>query len=204
MLKKLPGVLGHPFFLVIATALLGSLLIPPLSDSINQKKVLNDARLRKAIEIVNNNTRTITQLNSMVTRLSSFHSNNIRRQPSPAKLQELQDKLIEDMDSRWSEFDKMGWWWYQDLYDEAVILGIIQPGESGKLRRDIDAYHDNILKTSNAMKLLWNACKAGNYNFKDGTVDKARDEMNQQLNALFKERIQLVSNLVSDFTVPVK
>src|SRR6266536_1395231 len=102
---------GHPLVVVIVSAVIGSLLIPPISDAINRKKVVREARLRKAIEIVDNNTKTITQLNSMVTRLSSFHDNNIRRQPTPAKLKELQEKLVEDMDNRWSEFDKMGWWW---------------------------------------------------------------------------------------------
>jgi hypothetical protein len=80
----------------------------------------------------------------------------------------------------------------------------VQPAEAGKLRADVNAYHDNILKTTNAMKLLWNACKSPNYNFNDGKVDNIQDEMNKQLSELFNERIQLINSLVSDFTLPAK
>src|SRR5205807_9074326 len=106
--------------------------------------------------------------------------------------------------SRWLEFEKTGWWWYQDLNDEAVILGIIPTAGSGLLRKHIDAYHDNILATSNAMKLLWKPCTSADYNYKDDKVLKIRDDMNNQLTTLFNQRIQLVSNLVSDFTEATK
>lgn len=203
-LKSSLVVLSHPLFLLVVGSIVGSLLIPPVSEKINRQKVLHEARLRKAVEIVDNNTRTITQLNSMITRLSSFHDTNIRRQPSPEKLKQLQEKLVEDMDNRWLEFEKTGWWWYQDLNDEAVILGIIPAAGTSALRQHVNAYHANILATSNAMKLMWRPCTAADYDYKDARITKSREEMNQKLNDLFNERIQLVNNLVSDFTEPVK
>ena len=203
-LKASLVILSHPLFLLIVGSIVGSLLIPPVSEKINRQKVLHEARLRKAVEIVDNNTRTITQLNSMVTRLSSFHDTNIRRQPSPEKLKQLQEKLVEDMDNRWLEFEKTGWWWYQDLNDEAVILGIIPAAGTSTLRQHVNAYHANILATSNAMKLMWRPCTAADYDYKDARIIKIREEMNQKLNDLFNERIQLVNNLVADFTEPVK
>jgi hypothetical protein len=201
--RGLWSVLGHPLFLLIIGSVIGSLLIPWVGDKITKNKVIQDARLRKAVEIVDNNTKTVSQLNSMITRLSSFHDNNIRRQPTPEKLKELQEKLTEDMDNRWSEFERTGWWWYQDLNDEAVILHIIPAAGSGVLQQHVNAYHNNILATSNAMKLLWRPCTAADYDYKNGKVEKARDEMNQKLDQLFKERVQLVNNLVTDFTQPV-
>jgi hypothetical protein len=201
-LKGVRAILGHPLFLLVIGSIIGSLLIPWIGDKISRNKVVQDARLRKAIEIVDNNTKTVSQLNSMVTRLTSFHENNVRRSPAPDKLRELQEKLVEDMDSRWAEFEKTGWWWYQDLNDEAVILGMIPAEGSATLRQHVNAYHDNILATSNAMKLLWNPCTAADYDYKNGKIEKVRDEMNQKLANLFNERIQLVNNLVNDFTRP--
>jgi hypothetical protein len=142
-LKGVRAILGHPLFLLVIGSIIGSLLIPWIGDKISRNKVVQDARLRKAIEIVDNNTKTVSQLNSMVTRLTSFHENNVRRSPAPDKLRELQEKLVEDMDSRWAEFEKTGWWWYQDLNDEAVILGMIPAGGSATLRQHVNAYHDN-------------------------------------------------------------
>lgn len=201
--KGLLTVLSHPLFLLMVGSIVGSFLVPRISEKINRQKVQHEARLKKAVEIVDNNTRTVTQLNSMVTRLSSFHDSNIRRQPSPEKLKQLQEKLVEDMDARWLEFDKTGWWWYQDLNDEAVILGIIPAVGTSTLRQHVNAYHANILATSNAMKMMWRPCTAADYDYKDARFVKIREEMNQKLNDLFNERIQLVNNLVSDFTEPV-
>ena len=45
--------------------------------------------------------------------------------PAPAKLSTLQEKLAEDMDKQYAEFEKNGWWWYRSLNDEAVILEIV-------------------------------------------------------------------------------
>jgi hypothetical protein len=186
---------------VAGVACIGS-IIGRVDEKINRQKVQHEARLKKAVEIVDNNTRTVTQLNSMVTRLNSFHDSNIRRQPSPEKLKQLQEKLVEDMDARWLEFDKTGWWWYQDLNDEAVILGIVPASGTSTLRQHVNAYHANILATSNAMKMMWRPCTAADYDYKDARFVQIREEMNKNLNDLFNERIQLVNNLVSDFTAP--
>jgi hypothetical protein len=200
--KGLRGVLGHPLFLLIVGSVIGSLLIPWIGNQINRKKVLQEARLRKAVEIVESNTKTVSQLNGMVTKLSSFHDNNIKLKPTPAKLGELQMKLVEDMDSRWSDFDKTAWWWPEDLNTEAMILGTIPASGAGTLRKDIDAYKKNILDTSNAMKELWSPCISADYDYKDDRINKVRDEMRKKLVDLFNARNQLVTNLVNDFKEP--
>jgi hypothetical protein len=193
------GFLSHPFFLLIFASVIGSILIPHYSERATSKKVLQEAQLRKAVDIIDNNTRTISQLNSMVTRVAMFHESNIRLKPPTAKLRELQDKLIEDMDSRYLEFDKLGWWWYRDLNDEAIILKIVPPAGSDSLRKDINAYGDNILKTSNALKEFWHPCVAADYDYKNDNINQIRKGMVQKLNDLFTERNQILGRLVSDF-----
>src|SRR4051794_35821415 len=89
----------------------------------------------------------------MITRLSSFHDNNIKLKPSPAKTRELQQKLVADLDDRWSEFDKAAWWWPEDLSTQAAILGTIPVTGKDVLRQHITAYKQNILDTSNAMRI---------------------------------------------------
>ena len=74
-------ILRHPLFLLVVGSVIGSFLIPWISQKTDRNRVLREARLKKAVEIVNHNTETISQLNAMVTRLGIFHKDNIRLKP---------------------------------------------------------------------------------------------------------------------------
>jgi hypothetical protein len=198
--KSLFSVLKHPLFLLVVGSVIGSFLIPWISQKNDRNRVLREARLKKQVEIVNNNTETISQLNSLVTRLGIFHKDNIRLKPSPAKLEDLQDKLADDMNRRYGEFEKAGWWWYRSLGEEAVILQIVPRGGSDKLRNDVNAYADNITQTVAAFNDFWHKCLSKEYDFEEnGNVTQIQHKMNERLNQLATERVTLVNNLVQDF-----
>jgi hypothetical protein len=191
--------LRHPLVLLVVGSVIGSVLIPRISEQAGKTKVLQDARLRTAVQIVDNNTRTVSQINSIVTKLSTLHDENRRLKPSPAKLSERQDKLAEEVSNRYEEFEKTGWWWYRDLNDEAVILELVPPTGSDKLREDVNAFANNILETVNTMNELRHACLAAAYDYKDERVTKIKDDVNKRLGSLFNARNNLVNHLVNDF-----
>jgi hypothetical protein len=193
------GFLSHPLFLLVVGSVIGSFLIPRISEQTGKKRVLQDARLRKAVEIVDNNTRTSSELNSIVTRLATFHDENVRLKPSPAKLSDRQDKLAEEVSRRYEEFEKTGWWWYRDLIDEAVILELVPATGSDKLREHVNAYGANILQTVNTINELRHSCLAADYDYKDGRVTKIKEDVNTKLSNLFNARNDLVNHLVGDF-----
>lgn len=191
----------HPLLLIFVGSVVGSILIPIVSERINRKKIYREAGLRKAVEIVDNNTRTLSQLNTIVTRLNIFHDDNVRLRPSPKKLSELQDRLADDINSRYLDFEKNGWWWYRHLNDEAVIMKIVPPNGSEKLRKDIDAYALNVGETVGAFQDFWHICLSKEYDFeKDGKVTQIRKKMDARMAELANQRIALVNNLVQDFT----
>lgn len=194
--------LKHPLLLLIVGSVIGSILIPRISEKASRTKALQDARLSKAVEIVDNNTKTFSQLNALRTRLGMFHTDNVRLKPSPAKLKELQDKLSEDMNNRYLEFERTGWWWYRDLNDEAVILEIVPPTGSDKLRDDVNAYHANVVQTVTVLNEMWHPCVEGGYDYKDGRVTQIMEKVNKEWEDLGNARNQLVNNLVADFTRP--
>ena len=190
----------HPLLLLFIGSVIGSFLIPIVSEKIGKKRVLQEARVKKAAEIVDNNIKTLSQINSLITRLNMFHDDNTRLKPSPAQLSEQQEKLRDDMNGRYLEFEKTGWWWYRNLNDEAVILEIVPPSGSQKLRDDINAYAQNINDTVSAFGDFWHICLSKDYKVeKDGKVSQIKKEMDTKLNSLFNARIALVNNLVQDF-----
>jgi hypothetical protein len=105
------------------------------------------------------------------------------------------------MNRSYAEFEKTGWWWYRTLNDEAVILEIVPPTGSEKLRKDVDAYANNITHTVAAFNDFWHKCLSKEYEFNEnGDTTQIQSQMNQQLNQLATERVTLVNNLVQDFT----
>lgn len=196
--------LRHPLLLLVVGTIIGSILIPYFSERATKKKVLQEARLRKAVDIVDTNTRTVSQLNSLSTRVAMFHENNVRLKPSPVELRTLRDKLIEDMDARYLEFEKIGWWWYRDLNDEAIILNIVPSNGSDQLREHINSYGQNMLDTTNALKTLWHPCISSDYDYKGKKgeeISEIKKNMDAKLQELFNARNAIVNQLVSDFTV---
>jgi hypothetical protein len=194
----------HPLLLLVVGSVIGSILIPYFSEAATKKKVLQEARLRKAVDIVDTNTRTVSQLNSLATRVAMFHERNQRLKPTPAQLRALQDKLIEDMDARYLEFEKLGWWWYRDLNDEAVILNIVPANGSDALRAHINSYGQNMLDTTNALKTMWHPCTSADYDYKGKKgeeISEIKKQMDTKLQDLFNARNGIVYQLVSDFTV---
>jgi hypothetical protein len=100
------------------------------------------------------------------------------------------------------EFDKTGWWWYRDLIDEAVILEIVPPTGSEKLRAHVNEYGDNILQTVGALNELWHPCLAADYDYKNDRVTQVKNTMDKKLKDLFNARNDAVNHLVNDFVEP--
>ncbi len=196
-------VLKHPLFLMVVASVIGSFLIPWISHKTDRNRALGEARLKKKVEIVNKNTETISLVNILVTRLGMFHKDNINLKPSPALLTQRQEKLGDDMNNLYAEFQKAGWWWYRSLNDEAVILEIVPPSGSAKLREDVNAYGRNINDTVAAFNDFWHKCLSKEYDFQEkGKVTEIQTQMYERLNQLENERVVLVNNLVQDFTMP--
>lgn len=197
------SVLRHPLFLMVVASVIGSFMIPWISHKTDRNRALGEARLKKKVEIINKNTETISKLNVLVTWVGTFHKDNIRLKPSPPRFAELQDKLREDMNMLYADFERAGWWWYRNLNDEAVILEIVPQSGSDKLKHDVNLYGENIEGTVKALNEFRHKCLSKEYDFEEnGKVTKIQKEMSERLNQLANERVILVSNLVQDFDTP--
>lgn len=200
------GFLRHPLFLllagVFATALATAVLVPWISSRANRNNLLQEARLKKAIEIRNKSTTINGQLNTLFTRLGMFHQDNIRLKPPSPELRRVQAKLADDMNNRYLEFDKEAWWWYKDIYEEARLLEVLPPEgteRSRKLRKDLDQYAENIRKSVTAIGVFWHACVAQNYDFEEeGNTTAIQTSQTEELKNLSWAREDLINQIVLD------
>ncbi|HEX8131454.1 MAG TPA: hypothetical protein VF527_20305 [Pyrinomonadaceae bacterium] len=200
---QVAGGLRHPLTLLIIGSVLSYFLIPYISSISNKRQLLQEARLKKASEIVHTTTMLASQLNIIRSRLGEFHKDNINLRPTPSELKQKQDKLADDIKARYSEFDKVAYWWDKDFYQDAIILEIIPPSGSKQLSDDLQAYNKNLVETGNAIFEFRDACISSDYDFeKEGNVTQIKKQMDGKLEKLYYEREKLVSNLVKDVTAP--
>ena len=95
-LTQVTEVLRHPFVLFLFGVVTTSLLVPYLNSKINRNQLLQEARLKKAIEIGNHNTEFNSKFNALRTMLESFHNQNVRLRLEPAEFRQAQLKFRDD------------------------------------------------------------------------------------------------------------
>jgi len=202
-LRQVAEVLRHPFVLFLIGAVTTSLLVPSLNSKINRNQLLQEARLKKAMEIGNHNTQFNSKFNTLKTMLESFHNQNLRLRLEPAELREAQLKFRNDFTKRYLELDEVAWWWHPDLEREASVLGLIPTDELQALDVDVREYGSNMNKSFNILRPLWQALTSRDYNPNDvKSTDKIKQIVSdtQALGPLFDERGILIGRITKHFT----
>jgi hypothetical protein len=226
--EKILETLRHPFVLLVLGTMISTLIVPFIVTKSNQKRLLAEARVKKALEIVDKNSLFERQLYSLFSRLGLFHQQNIVMKPNPEDLKKLKDELRKDMDKKYIEDMKdysAEYIWIDDLYKQAIILEILPRDDSDKVRNsnapvtpqaqsspppqdlrpllviNIENYKDNVADSMGALREFWNRCLSDEYDFDpNGNTSKIQLDTTRQLNNLFSERTKIVDKLVEEFT----
>jgi hypothetical protein len=192
--------LRHPLVLLLVGSLLTALVIPYINARSNRANLIREARLKKAIEIINRSSEFNSQLNSLGTALGVFHFDNVRAKTPLPECREAQKTLNMDMNARYLEFEKRSWWWYGDLLQEAVVLELASPTDLQRLGTDVNEYGANVGQSVGTLSDLWHALVSPDYDPNDKKISKLIDDTNQKLADLFESRRKLTERLVQHFT----
>lgn len=205
-LRHLGEVLRHPFILFVIGATTTSLLIPYLNAKVNHNQLLQEARLKKAVEIADRNTEFNSKFNTLKTLLESFHNRSVRLQLSPAEFSVAHSKFIDDFNRRYLELDERTWWWYSAIEREAAVLQLISPTELQALDAEFKEYAKNLNDSFNILRPLWQALTSREYKPDDkrstDKVDAIIADVNRQIGVLFEARNTLVQRIARHFGAP--
>jgi hypothetical protein len=206
ILRQLIAALKHPFVLLVIGAITTSLLVPYLNSKVNRNQLLREARLKKAIEIGDQNTEFNSKLNALKTMLESFHRQNVRLQLQPVELREAKLRFRDDFTKRYLELDEKAWWWYSDLQREASVMGLTSTDELRTLGSNLGKYADNVNKSFDTLRPLWQALTSHDYDPNDQAsrdkVEKIIAEVNDAQNglpSLFQARNVLIDGIAGYF-----
>jgi len=200
--KKRFQFLRHPLVLLLIGTALSSWLIPYFSARLDHEKLLREARLKKATEIVADNKETERNLNRLLTTLEIFHKDNSGSATRSANYKKEQSELRRIMAERYLEFDKQGWWWYSQIYDEAKILEIVSPHDLERLGQISQQYSQNIGSSVGAVDELWSLFLRETYVPSDPRNLELIKQTRSKLEDLNRERAKLVFESAQIFSRP--
>jgi len=206
-IKQVLGILRHPLVLLVIGATITSLLVPYLNAKVNRNEILQEARLKKAIEIGEHNTEFNSKFNTLKTMLESFHKRSVRLQLKPAEFREAKSKFLDEFSKRYLDLDEKAWWWYPALEREASVLRLTSRSELQTLDTELKEYGDNLNKSFGALRPLWQALTSYDYDPTDkeymNKVDKIIADVNDPNNGLpplFQARNILIERIAGHFT----
>jgi len=193
----------HPFVLLVVGAIITSLLVPYLNSKVTRSQLLQEAKLKKAIEIGDHNMEFNSKFNALKTMLESFHNRSVRLQLPPSEFRATHSRFVDDFYRRYVELDEKAWWWYPALEREASVLHLLSDTERQTLSTECKIYHDNLIASFEVLKPLWVALTSHDYNPTDKDSDKKVEEIikgvNKDLPPLFQERDMAIEKIAKHF-----
>jgi hypothetical protein len=204
---------SNKLVLLMVGAALTGLVVP----YINSKRLTEEIRLKKALEIANHNLEFNRGFNSLKTALTTFYFDNRRRvearpdEWNSADFRAEQVRFNKEMNTQYAEFDKQTWFWYRGVLQEAQILGLI-PNNSWNYERFkcvAAAYDKNVGDSVGALGDFWHNIVSPHY---DPKVEYEAEKSGQRIRAelwnktdatlkpLFEARSKLVDEMADLFT----
>ena len=130
--------LGPAFVILLVGTLFSLFLIPSISSSTVEKKLLLEVRQKKILEFGERNKEFDSKLNALGARLDTYSKLMLKLKPNEIRPQQI--LLNKEYDDRYLALDEIAWWWYGNLEREAIVLRLNTPQQLGHLHTEIREY----------------------------------------------------------------
>jgi hypothetical protein len=195
--KKVDRFFRHPLTLSVIGALLGSLLIPWVAGQANKRAVLEETRIKQAVEIMTMGNSINAMLNKIATEFETFEGDS----PSTIPLEDYskrRDELQRRIYPLYADFNSVGWWWTWNTYNQARILHLISPGKLEQLANYNSTYNDNLIQTVRLLHEPWHTYLSDDQKVRQDTDKKPMmEELRKSLDDLRQKRDVLTQNMAS-------
>ena len=186
--------LQHPLTLLILGTFLSSILIPALGYYLSEKRLLQQAQLDLANQIIEKDFMLSNQLNNLKTTLDIYNKDNCMLHVR-ADVPEQQRLLRWKMNELYLHFESNAWYWQELVYNKAFYLDMPRH-KLDSLSKSLLDYHDNILHCTGAVSQLWQNCLRVDYHACDPRLDSMSQVVHQELTVQHQKRNLLVHKMI--------
>jgi hypothetical protein len=149
-MKKFGDFCKHPLVLLLVGSALSYLLIPWITDSSSHKRVLQEERVERAVDVLKQGLIDDQKLISMVNLFEMF---NKEAAADPTTSKTAQAELKVSFDKQYLEFDQHAWWWGHDLPVQSGLLEL-PPGSKQTIESLNYEYGKNLLDAVKQIDVL--------------------------------------------------
>jgi hypothetical protein len=144
----------HPLTLLLVGTLAGSVLIPWVASRANKQALLNEARVKEAIDVMTTSNTVNAILNKMMTALDTFEKYSAPE--SQEDYRRRREEQRHKIDALYADFDSIAWWWPWNAYNQARVLSLIPPTKLDQFKDEILKYTENLKATTDTLGPAWN------------------------------------------------
>lgn len=146
------AVFRHPLFVLLIGAIATSTLLPAINARATRKRVAEELRIQKSIEVLQSNGEANRRLNLVLNELEAFYKDH-EAAPEPAERAELGRRVQE----LYRDFDASAWWWLPEKYGESILLRLLPAERDRDARQLIDEYNANLVQSTQTIDREWHA-----------------------------------------------
>jgi len=182
--------------LLIIGAAISYIIIPLILEDSNKKKLVFEKRIIKSREIINHNRDLNQNLNLLQTALELFHKDNRSMIGHEVDYLSSQKEMRKEINRLYLEFEKVAWYWYWTIYEEAKIIEQISEERLNKLNAFLTLYDKNVVKSTEVLSKFWNLCLRETYDPHNKNIDKSMTETRKKLNELSLSRDIIIRKII--------
>jgi hypothetical protein len=187
--KRVSGFFGHGLTLLAAGAVLTYVLVP----LVNEARLLQEARIKKALEILETGSEVDANLNSLQTTLAIFHKDHSYERLPPDQYAAARHRALERMEARYLEFDKRAWWWLRRVEADARLLKV------EGFKDYSNKYMKSLIASTQKLDTFWTRLLRQNSNPQDPEIGRLVETTQEELTRLNLERTKWLYQMVKVF-----
>lgn len=147
--------LQQPLVVLLVGTILGSIVIPYLTDLGNRRRLRHEERIKIALMIIEQSGETDRRLSNLMDYLVLFRKDH--DDPSLPKVNLKKDQLNarKTIDEMYLSFNAQAWWWHWNVKSKSDLSSLATPAESRKVALLAREYSNDLLQCTQAINELW-------------------------------------------------
>lgn len=182
--------LRHPLLLLLLGTLLGSVLIPYVSSQAAHSREIEELRTERALAALQESNNVDRRLNVLVTSFGTFWADT-----NDGTRESRQDELREKIYRVYEEFDRTAWWWFDEAWQTARYLNLLDDKEAKEARDLSEEYKASLLKCTAALDEIWRMSLTQNPLPSQRDADAVLARVRKTLGDSRTQRLQVVGKL---------
>lgn len=177
------------------TTLLSLFVIPEITERSSRKKLVQETRVQKSLEIIHHVTFDSARLNQIRTLFHIFEK-EARALADAAELASCRARLKSAADDIYLSFDSDAWWWHQEILHQTAILDLLSAERRTEFSKLTQRYSDNLITTKNLFDEAREKHIAGKGESEPAKVPSLMPPIEKAFYALHNERVEIMVQMV--------